>query len=64
MGRISPITPTIDEAAALMKVGRVCERHQGGRRRVAAAFRFSVRRVKVERPVGVRADLPSIVLAD
>jgi hypothetical protein len=26
MGRISPITPTIDEAAALMKVGHVKRR--------------------------------------
>jgi len=37
---------------------------QGGRRRVAAAFRFSVCRVKFGRPVGFRADLPSIALAD
>jgi hypothetical protein len=37
---------------------------QGGRRRVTAAFGFSVHRVKVGRPVGIRADLPSIALAD
>jgi hypothetical protein len=37
---------------------------QGGRRRVAAAFGFSVCRVKVGRPVGIRANLPSIALAD
>ena len=30
----------------------------------AAAFRFSVCRVKFGRPVGIRADLPSIALAD
>jgi hypothetical protein len=35
-----------------------------GRRRVAAAFGFSVCRVKVGRPVGVRVDLPGIALAD